>query len=44
VVEHAISRAIRDGAEVRFIDGNADFARAGNIAALLRYRSGLRPV
>jgi len=42
VVEHAISRAIRDGAEVRFIDGSADFARAGNIAALLRYRSELR--
>jgi peptide chain release factor subunit 1 len=42
VVEHAISRAIRDGAEVRFIDGSADFERAGNIAALLRYRSELR--
>jgi peptide subunit release factor 1 (eRF1) len=40
IVEYAITEAVRTGSEVRLIDGSPEFERAGNIAAVLRYRSG----
>jgi len=42
VVEYALNRAVQSGAEVRFLDNSPDLERAGNLAALLRFRSELR--
>ncbi len=39
IVEHAVQYAIRRNSQVRFVNSHEEFRRAGNIAALLRFRS-----
>lgn len=43
VVDYAVSQALLEDSRIRFMSGNPAFKEAGNIGALLRYRSDSRP-
>jgi peptide chain release factor subunit 1 len=42
LVDEAVRRAFLENAQVRFINDSSDFQRAGNIGAILRFRSEFR--
>lgn len=39
VTDALVELALRNGAEIRFVDGDADLEKAGRLAALLRFRA-----
>ena len=39
VSDALVDLALRNGAEIRFIDGDPDLEKAGQVAALLRFRA-----